>query len=191
MDSRECLLPWYAVRVKSNFERVVSSQLHRAGFEEYWPTYRSRRRWSDRLKDVDVPLFPGYVFARFDRSHRVPLLQLPGVVEIMGFGRQPSPIPEEEISAVRRILSFSINYFPWPFLRVGQLVQIEFGPLAGLQGIFVQAKGRYRLVVSIEMLQRSVGVEIDRDSVRPVNNPSHQTGINMSGLAAGSYFSLS
>jgi transcription antitermination factor NusG len=191
LDNRECPFPWYAVRVKSNCEQVVSNQLHGAGLEQYLPSYRSQRRWSDRLKEIDVPLFPGYVFARFNLGDRIPLLRLSGVVGIVGFGRQPAPIPEEEISAVRRMLSCSSDCLPWPFLRAGELVQIQHGPLAGLQGIFVQTKGRYRLVVSVDLLQRSVGVEVDRDSVRPLKGLLPQAGIDTKGLAASSYFSPS
>jgi transcription antitermination factor NusG len=170
MNRRESPFAWYVVCVKSNFERTVSMELKSAGFDEFLPLYRSVRRWSDRMKEIEAPLFPGYVFARLDAANRRPVLRLPGVVDILGFGKQLAMVPDHEIDAVRRILSSSLNYGPWPFLRTGQAVRIGWGPLEGLEGIFVAAKGRYRLVVSIEILQRSVSVEVDRGSVRPMGN---------------------
>lgn len=161
-------LPWFAVHVRSNSERMVDTILREKGQETFLPVYRSRRRWFDRVVHLDLPLFPGYLFCRVDTQLRLPLLTTPGVVRIVGIGRTPEPVSEEAVSAVRAILNSSFAAEPWPFLRAGQWVRIERGPLAGIEGVLVKVKKLYRLVVSINLLQRSVAVEIDRDLVRPI-----------------------
>ena len=165
------LLPWYAVRVKSNFEHTVSTHLRARGYEEFLPTYQARRRWSDRIKEIQVPLFGGYVFCRLEASNRLPVLTTPGVVHLVGVGRTPYPVAEDEIKAVRRIVESELMARPWPFLRVGQRVQLVRGPLAGVEGILTKFKGNYRLVVAVQLLQRSVAVEIEGDWARPCGQP--------------------
>ena len=167
-------LPWYAIRVKSNCERGVSIGLRARGYEEFLPLYRSRRSWSDRQKNIDLPLFPGYVFCRFDLGHRLPVISTPGVVSILGVGRTPMPVPEGEIDAVHRVIKTGLGSNPWPFLRIGERVLIDRGPLAGIEGSLVEIKKSLRLVLSIELLQRSIAAEIDRSWVRPINNTSPQ-----------------
>jgi transcription antitermination factor NusG len=160
--------PWFAVRVRSNQERIAIAHLRQRGYEQFAPSYKSERTWSDRKKQIDQFLFPGYIFCRFSPFDRLPVVTAPGVVDLVGFGRIPAPIPEEEIERVRKMVESGLLVSPFPFLEVGQTVLIERGPLAGLEGILVEAKGRYRLVVSISLLQRSVSAEVDRQSVRPV-----------------------
>jgi transcription antitermination factor NusG len=176
--AREChrpTNPWYAVRVRSNYESLTVMHLRQRGYEELAPSYQTERRWSDRMKRVEQFLFPGYVFCRFDFEHRLPVLTAPGVVGLVGFGRIPAPIPDHEIEYVRSMIQSGLLVMPWPFLQVGQQVVIEHGPLAGVEGILQQVKGRYRLVVSICLLQRSVSTEIDRDWVRPIRKlPSRE-----------------
>jgi transcription antitermination factor NusG len=138
------------------------------GYEQFAPSFKSERRWSDRTKEIDEYLFPGYVFCRFDPGNRLALLTAPGVVNLVGFGKNPEPIPDEEIERVRRMVESGVVVSPFPYVEVGQNVLIERGPLAGLEGIFVEAKGRTRLVVSVNLLHRSVSAEVDRQSVRPV-----------------------
>ena len=164
----EATHPWFAVRVRSNFEQMTAAALRGKGYEEFLPVYRARRRWSDRLKEVDCPLFPGYVFCRFDVENRLPVLVTPGVISILGMGKTPVPLDEGEIEAVRVIVRSGLVAGPWPFVRVGQAVYIEEGPLAGAEGVVIKVKGRYRLVASVTLLQRSVYVEIDREWVRPI-----------------------
>jgi transcription antitermination factor NusG len=163
-------LPWYAVRVRSNCEKAVLAALTGKGHEAFLPTYRSRRRWSDRYKEVETPLFPGYAFCRFDALRRLPILTTPGIVSIVGSSAGPIAIEEREIESVRAMVSSGLMIGPWPFLREGQFVAVESGPLAGVEGIIVSVKSQFRLVVSITLLQRSVAVEIDRAWVRPVSN---------------------
>ncbi len=160
--------PWFAIRVRSNFEQIAAAALRGKGYEEFLPVYRTRRRWSDRVKEVDCPLFPGYVFCRFDVENRLPILVTPGVLSILGMGKTAVPVEEREIEAVRVIVRSGLVSGPWPFVRVGQAVYIEEGPLAGAEGVVVKVKGRYRLVASVTLLQRSVYVEIDREWVRPI-----------------------
>jgi transcription antitermination factor NusG len=160
--------PWYGVRTRSNFERVVSGILDGKGFENYFPTYRSRRKWSDRTIDAEAPLFPGYVFCRFDKRKKVPILSTPGVVGIVGFGKDPAEIAEEEIATIQSVLAAGLEVMPYPFLREGETVRIIRGSLEGIEGLLLKKKTDCRLVVSVTMLQRSISVEIDSDSIEAV-----------------------
>lgn len=166
---------WYAVRVKSNCEQMTSAAIRSRGYEEFLPLYRSRRRWSDRVREVQAPLFPGYVFARLDPHNRLPILSLSSVVGIVSIAKKPAPIPDFEIEAVRRVLETGAHCGPWPFLNAGQLIRIERGPLTGLEGILLQVKNRYRLVISVSILQRCVAVEVDQDSIRPIKRKLEAT----------------
>src|SRR6267378_4252232 len=169
--ARDCQAPphpWFAVRVRSNYERVTAIHLRERGYEEFAPCYQTERQWSDRRKRLDQFLFPGYVFCRFDVEHRLPVLTAPGVVSLVGFGKTPSPIPEHEMQHVRSMTGSGLLVTPWPFLQLGQQVVIEHGPLEGVEGILQQVKGKFRLVVSICLLQRSVSTEVDRNWVRPI-----------------------
>jgi transcription antitermination factor NusG len=164
--------PWFALRVRSNHERVAAMHLREQGYDEFCPAYKSERQWSDRKKTVERFLFPGYVFCRLNPDDRLPVLMMPGVVKLVGFGAQPAPIPDQEIEHVRTLVGSGLLVTPWPFLSVGQTVVLERGPLAGVEGILQQIKKTFRLVVSVHMLQRSVSTEVDRAWVRPVNSPS-------------------
>ncbi|HEX4137675.1 MAG TPA: UpxY family transcription antiterminator [Bryobacteraceae bacterium] len=156
---------WYAVHVKTNFEKVASTILQGKNLEVYLPAYKKRRRWSDRIKDVECPLFPGYVFCRFDVNDRLPVLSTTGVLSVVGSGRTPASISDEELQAVRMIVESGLAAMPWPFLRVGQRVVIRKGPLSGMEGILLEQRNKYRIVVSISLLQRSIAAEIDADLV--------------------------
>jgi transcription antitermination factor NusG len=165
----EC--PWYAVRVRSNREGLVSNQLRERGYEQFSASYQVERQWSDRKKQIEQFLFPGYVFCRLNPNNRLPVLMVPGVVDLVGFGKSPIPIPEEEIERVRTMVKSGLHVMPWPFLEVGDTVLIEKGPLVGMEGILQRVKGKFRLVVSVGLLQRSVSAEIDRAWVRPIRRP--------------------
>lgn len=160
---------WYAVRVRSNFERTVSAVLEDKGVEQFLPTYRSRRIWTDRVKTLDLPLFPGYVFCRIPLDERNRVVTTDGVVGIVGAGRRPIPVSESEMDAVRAIVQSQSPSEPWPFLRVGQTVRINRGSLAGLEGILIRVKNSWRLVVSVTLLERSVAVDIDAAYVTPMS----------------------
>ena len=159
---------WYALHVKSRFEKSVERHLQEKGYEVFLPSYVSTRRWSDRVKSLSLPLFPSYLFCRFDINSRLPILVTPGVNSIVGSGKTPVAVDETEITAVRHILDSGIPTQPWPYLRAGQEVRVEEGPLAGLTGIVIRDKGADRLIVSVTLLMRSVSAEIGRQWVKPI-----------------------
>ena len=162
-------LLWYAVRVQSKFESIAAAAFRGKGYEEFLPLYRAKRRWSDRVKELDLPLFAGYLFCRFDVNKRLPILTTPGVVSIVGAGRMPVAVSDDEIAAVKAIVRSGLPAMPWPCLAVGAHIVIERGPLAGLEGIALDVDRKHRLVVSVSLLQRSVAVEIDRAWARPIS----------------------
>jgi transcription antitermination factor NusG len=161
--------PWFAIRIRSRNERITASALHSKGYEVFLPLYASKRRWSDRVKELELPLFPGYLFCRMDVQKRLPILKTPGVIDILGISKTPVPVDETEIAAIQSIVASRLNAEPWPYLQVGQTVRVERGPLMGLEGILVALKKPYRLVASVTLLNRSVAVEIDHDWVSPVD----------------------
>lgn len=161
-------LSWYALLVRCHAEKNVSNMLAALGIEQYLPLYHKVTTWSDRVKRVELPLFPGYVFCRVDIPRRRPVVTVPGVLSIVGFGSTFVPIPEEQISAVREIVRSGLRSGPWPFLQEGQRIRVTAGALEGLEGILVKSKDEYRVVVSVSLLQRSVAVEIERDWVQPL-----------------------
>jgi transcription antitermination factor NusG len=164
------VFPWYALQVASRCEKAVAAGLALRGYTEFLPLFRSRRKWSDRMQDVDLPLFSGYVFCRLDINHRLPALLIPGVVRIVGLGKTPIPVDEDEIAAVQAIVKSGLLAQPWPFLKAGQTVTIEEGPLRSVTGILAEVDGSERLIVSITLLQRSLAVAIPRQSVKPVGS---------------------
>jgi transcription antitermination factor NusG len=159
---------WFALRVRPRYEKNVSLTLAGKGYQEYLPLYRCRHQWSDRVKAVDLPLFGGYVFSRFDPLKRLPILTIPGVLSVVSFGRGPEPVDPAELDTIRRIAESGVPAEPWPFLRVGQRVRVERGPLAGIEGVLLQLRSQARIVVSVSMLQRSVAAEIGRDCISPI-----------------------
>lgn len=158
---------WYALTVKPRHEKAVSAALRVRGYEEFLPLWRSRRVWSDRIKEIDIPLFNGYVFCRFGDDCRVAILRMPSVTSIVGFGNQPAPVDDREMESLKAIVASGLPMAPWPFLKVGQRIRIGHGPLTGVEGIVLELKKGWRVVVSISLLQRSVAVEVDSSSVAP------------------------
>ena len=159
---------WFAIRVKSRCEKTVAAAARSKGFEEFLPLYRSRHRWSDRSKLIDEPLFPGYVFCRLNPDQRFALLTIPGVMHLVGTGNLPEALADEEVVAIREALRTDIPVEPWPFLENGSRVRLQSGPLAGLEGLLVQADPRQRLVIGLSVLKQSVAVEIDGNWVEPM-----------------------
>ena len=170
---------WYAVQVRSRHEDVVARHLRVRSLEAFLPLYRQRHRWSDRFKEVVLPLFPGYVFCQLNPLNRLPVLSVPGVVQIVGAGRILLPIDQSEIDAIQAAVQSGRPTKPSPFLGIGQKVRIEDGPLFGIEGILLGFGRHQRLVLSISLLQRSIAVEIDGDSVRAMslNGPASGAGI--------------
>jgi len=165
----EIRYPWFALQVRTRHEIGVSDHLKGKGYEWFLPLYKSRRRWSDRVKEVDAPLFPGYLFCRFNPNDRLPILKTPGVTQIVGYNHVPIPVDEQEIAAIRRLVASGVPNFPCAYLEVGSKVRIDAGALRGIEGILMDVKGKKRLVLSISLLQRSVAVEIDSNAVSVVH----------------------
>jgi transcription antitermination factor NusG len=163
---------WYALAVKPRHEFQVMTGLSSLGdVEGFLPTYQDKRLWSDRTKILDVPLFTGYVFARFEtKALRVPVLRLGGVRSIVGFGGDPLALADVEIESVRALIASGFPVRQWPFLRAGQRVKVEHGPLRGAEGVIVSQKDAWMMVVSIELLQRSVAVLLDRSVLRGIRS---------------------
>jgi transcriptional antiterminator RfaH len=162
-------LQWFALIVKHQHEQQVRASLQWMGYEAFAPTYRVRREWSDRIKDVDLPLFAGYVFCRFVFSERVKVLDTPSVSRMVSFSGEPAPIAEEEIATLRHVIAAKLPLRPWPHLKPGDRVRIERGPLRGVEGTLLREKDSLHLVVGVEMLQRSIAVELAPEMVEPVN----------------------
>jgi len=180
---------WYAVQVKATHEKRVASLLDYSRFEWFLPVYESKRLWSDRIKRVQLPLFPGYVFCRFGPCGRVTILKTPSVIRIVGVGYTPLPIPDQEIAAIQRVVRSGLGVLPHPFLKAGEWVRIRGGPLNGLEGLIVDLRHRDRVIVSVSLLQRSVAVEIDSAWVVPIQPPFNASLKSLSssaGVAASS-----
>jgi transcription antitermination factor NusG len=160
-------LPWFALHVRTRHEAGVAAHLEGMGYEDFLPLYKTRTRWSDRTKEIEAPLFPGYLFCRFDPQNRLPILKTPGVIQVVGYSRQPIPVEETEIEAIQALVASGIPSQPWPYLEVGEKVRIESGPLRGREGVLVEFKGTHRLILSVALLQRSVAVEIESALVKP------------------------
>jgi transcription antitermination factor NusG len=161
--------PWFAILARTSREKTASLLLENAGYECFLPTSKYMRRWSDRIKEIEVPLFPGYFFCRMNPLNRLPVLMTPGVIQIVGVGKTPIPVEEEEIAAIQRVGKSGLSTMPWPYLEIGHVVRIEEGPLHGLTGIVLKIKSGLKLVLSVSLLQRSVAVEIDRRWVGSTN----------------------
>ena len=168
VTNKETGSSWFAVQVKTTHEKRVASSFDYAGYEWFLPLYGCRRRWSDRIKHVDLPLFPGYIFCRFTPCARVPVLKTPSVLRITGIGLTPTPIDEHEIAALQRVVKSGAGVSPYPFLGAGQRVRIDNGSLRGLEGFIADVRQRDRLIISVSLLQRSVAVEIDSTWVIPI-----------------------
>jgi len=152
---------WYALHVKSRQEKVVSAILSGKGYEQLLPVYRSKRQWIDRVREVELPLFPGYVFCRFNLETRIPVLTTPGVVGIVRCGPMLAEVDPTEIAALQALIKSQLPAQPWPYLEVGEKVMVEEGALKGVIGILLETKNSKRVVLKVTMLHRAVLVEID------------------------------
>jgi transcription antitermination factor NusG len=163
-------LPWFAVRVKSNYEKPVSTVLRGKGFEEFLPMYQARRQWSDRVKVIDLPLFPGYLFCRLDLDRRLPLLTTPGFLYLVGKGKTPEALDEREIASIQSVVRSGLPALPWPSVILGRKVRLERGPLRGVEGVVAKITDQHRIYVNATLLQRSVSVQVDLDWIRTVDS---------------------
>jgi transcription antitermination factor NusG len=158
---------WYAAYTCANHERRVAAELGVRDVEHFLPLYGSVRRWKDRQVQLELPLFPGYVFVRLALCDRLRVVQIPSVVRLVGFGGLPTALPDTEMEIMRAGLSQSLRAEPHPFLAVGRRVRITGGPFAGLEGVLKRKRSTLRVVVSLDLIQRSVAVDVDAADVRP------------------------
>jgi transcription antitermination factor NusG len=164
-ESRPSSQGWLAVHTRHQHEGLAARSLACKGFDTFLPQYSSVRMWSDRSKELSAPLFPGYVFLRNEPEHRFRIVTTPGVLNLVGFAGVPAVIPDSEIEAVRQTLGRRVQLAPYPFLNSGDWVRVKAGPLEGIEGILVRHKKLFRLVLSVQLLQRSASVEVDACSV--------------------------
>jgi transcription termination/antitermination protein NusG len=169
-DETDIPMQWFALVVRSRCEKAVTESLDGRNIEAFLPVARRRRQWSDRTKVVDMPLFPGYVFCRCAYDRRRTVLYTPGVVSFVSFGSGPATVPAEEIEGVRSIVDSGLPACGGPCVRIGQWVRIVAGPLTGLEGILSREKDALRVVVNVEILQRSVSVDVERAMTRAVRD---------------------
>jgi len=163
-----CQKSWYALYTCAQHEKRVASELESREVTNFLPVYRSLRRWKDRRVELDLPLFPGYLFVHLELNDRLRVLQVPGVVRIVGFNGQPQPVAEYEITALRNTVGALMRIEPFPYLTTGCRVRIRQGPLAGIEGILLRKKKQCRLVLSLNLIASSVAVEIDGSDVERV-----------------------
>jgi transcriptional antiterminator NusG len=157
---------WYAIWTRSRHEQVVRDQLEQKGVEAFLPTLPKWSRWKDRKKKIDWPLFPGYCFARFDLSERLPVLKCSGVVSIISFDGEIAPIPEQEITGIRRLVESELQYDPCPLIREGMMVEVTHGPLKGVIGRLIRKGAHARLILAVDLIGQAVSVEVDAADVR-------------------------
>lgn len=162
--------PWCAAIVRPNLEKAVAATLGRKGFTTYLPLCRERRKWSDRVKTVESPLFPSYVFCRMDPACGREILKTPGIISFVDFGEGPATIPEQEIDLVKRLLNADGRIALWPGLKEGDPVRVICGPLRDIEGTLIQVEKELRVVVGLKMLNRSLAVTVDSGSVAPLRS---------------------
>lgn len=159
---------WYAAYTNARHEKVAARQLAERSIEAFLPLYQSRRRWKDRCKLIELALFPSYVFVRIAAEERIRVLQVPGIVAIVSFNGQPARLPNQEIDALRNGLRNQIYAEPHPYLRVGRRVRVVRGPMVGAEGILSRKKDKSRVVISLDVLMRSIAVEVDGSDLEPI-----------------------
>jgi transcription termination/antitermination protein NusG len=156
---------WYALRTKSRHEKLVRDQLEKQGIEPLLPTVRRLSQWKDRKKEIEVPLFSGYCFVRLSQQNKLPAQKVAGVVEVVGSGNRPEPIPDAEIEALKTLMTNVLPFDSHPYLHEGMQVEVMRGPLQGVQGILLRKEKRHRLVIGVRLIQQAVAVEIDVNDV--------------------------
>ena len=158
---------WFAVFTRSHHEKQVSQRFSQQLIENFLPLYSQVHKWTNRRKvSVQLPLFPNYVFVRITRSQRTQVLQVPGVLSIVGHGYEPAPLADFEVNALRSGL-YLRKFEPHPYLAVGERVRIKAGPLEGMDGILLRMKNNLRVVITIASIKQSVAVEVDAGDVEP------------------------
>jgi transcription antitermination factor NusG len=160
-------LRWYALRTKSRHEKLVRGRLMARGIEPLLPTITKLSQWKDRRKEIVVPLFSGYCFARFAWPDRLAVQKTAGVVDIVGGGNHPEPVPDEEIEAIKTLMASTLRYDASPYFREGMMVEVVKGPLKGVRGLLVRKGKRHRLVIAVHLIQQAASVEMYDSDVVP------------------------
>jgi transcription antitermination factor NusG len=158
-------LHWYAVYTRSRHEKSVAEQLVHKSVDHFLPLYESVRKWKNGNFKVRLPLFPGYLFVHIPLQDRLQVLQVPGVVQLVSSGGVPLALPQAEIETIRDALTKGLQAHPHPYLKVGSKVRVSSGPLQGLHGILLRKKGKLRLVVSVDLIMRSISIDLDASEV--------------------------
>lgn len=167
---RDAQFRWYAVYTKSRHEKRIKEQLDQRSIESFLPLHQALHRWKDRRVTVSLPVFPGYLFVRISLpEHRLPVVAVPGVVNLVGALGGPTPIADQEIEVLRLCSLRGHKMMPHPYLAVGGRVRVHNGPLTDLEGIFLRRRGKSRLILSVKLIARSVAVEVDAADVAPVS----------------------
>ena len=178
---------WCAIYTRHQHEKAIAQILSAKGLEVFLPLYKATRRWKDRTMHLSLPLFPCYLFLRGMKERRLDVVTTPGIVSILSFNGEVATVPESEIESVRRVVEWGNRVEPHPFLRCGDRVRVISGPLQGLEGILVRKKNLYRLVLSVEILERSAAVEVDVSAVERVGGSPHSSPWGReAGITAGS-----
>ncbi len=172
--SRRWSVGWLAIHTRYQHENLAARSLACKGFEVFLPQYTSVRRWSDRTKELSAPLFPCYVFLRGELEQQIRILTTPGVLGLVGFAGIPAVIPDPEIEAVRQTVARRVHIEPYLFLKCGDWVRVKNGPLEGIEGTLVRDKKQFRLVLSVQLLQKSAVVEVDAWSVERAPRPEQR-----------------
>jgi transcription antitermination factor NusG len=163
---------WYAVHTRYQHEKIAARILVHKDFEVFLPLYQACRRWQDRIKEISLPLFPGYLFVRVGQERWLQILTTTGVSGIVSCGDRPAAIPPSEVEGVRRLVESSLKIEPHPFLRTGDWVRVKYGPIAGVEGMLVRKKNIARLILSVEILGKSAAVEVDATNVERLSAKS-------------------
>lgn len=167
---------WFVLQVMSRHEKAVDIVLEQRGYEHFLPTYPARRKWSDRVKVIEEPLFPGYVFCKGQASLMDVVRSTAGIIRIVNFGGKPHPVASDEMEALQRVVQSTRDICALPYVRAGEKVEVIAGPLAGITGIITQLKKRDRLVLSVDLIMKSVSIEIDRTEVAVIQHTAAYGG---------------
>jgi transcription antitermination factor NusG len=166
---------WYAAHTRANHEKRVAEQLDRRAVEHFLPVYQSVRKWADRRKRLELPLFPGYIFVRLPLQERLRVLEIPSVARLVGFDNTPTALPDHEMEVMRNGLTGQLRVLPHHYLKAGRRVRIIRGPLEGCQGILLRNKGDLRVVLSVDLIMRSVAVEVGTEDIAVLPAPTTPT----------------
>jgi transcription antitermination factor NusG len=172
---------WYAGYTVSRHEKRVAEHFAQRGVEHFLPLYETIHRWNNGRHRVQLPLFPGYIFVRIALQDRVRVLEVPGFVRLVGFNSLPVPLPEADINSMKEALTRGVLAKPYPYLTVGTRVEIRNGPLQGMNGILLRRQNKCRVVISVDLIMRSMAVEVEASDVVPIRKSAFSIGQDAAG----------